>query len=156
MKKVNIRPASSDEVAKLQDLNDEVFIDNSKYDDDLKLDWAQSEAGGKKYFADLLNDSDSICLVGEVGGRVVGYIAASPKEISYRNSKYVEIDNMGVIPGYRSLGIGKQLMQKCIELAKERGFEKVFVNAYSKNIKAVGFYRNNGFIDIDVSLEKKI
>ncbi len=93
-----IRPARIDEVKTLQNLNDEVFIDNAKYDDDLQLDWAQSATGGKKYFNNLLSDENSICLLAEVDGKVVGYIAASPKVFSYRNSKYVEIGDMGVIP----------------------------------------------------------
>jgi hypothetical protein len=35
---INIRPTEKDEVQKLQDLNDEVFVDNYKYDSDLKID----------------------------------------------------------------------------------------------------------------------
>jgi len=156
MSNITIRHANIDEVETLQNLNDEVFIDNVKYDDDLRMDWAHSEDGGKKYFTDLLNDNESVCLFAEAEGKVIGYIAASPKEIGYRNSKYLEIDNMGVVPEYRSGGIGKQLMDECVRIAKERGFEKVYVNAYFQNTKAIEFYKRNGFSEIDVSLEKKI
>jgi len=156
MSQINIRPANIDEVKILQNLNDEVFIDNHKYDSDLKIDWAQSENGGKKYFTELLNNPSSICLVAEVDKKIVGYIVASPKEISYRNSKYIEIENMGVIPEYRSSGVGHGLMEKCLQLAKERGFEKVYVNAYSQNTKAIDFYKRNGYTEIDTSLERKI
>ena len=41
----SIRRAKTNEVAILQNLNQEVFIDNIKYDDDLKLDWVTSEKG---------------------------------------------------------------------------------------------------------------
>jgi len=156
MSNITIRPANIDEVETLQKLNDEVFIDNAKYDEDLRMDWAHSEDGGKKYFTDLLSDNESICLFAEVEGKIIGYIAASHKEISYRNSKYIEIDNMGVVPEYRSVGIGKRLMEECIRIAKNRGFQKVFVNAYFQNTKAIDFYKRNGFSEIDVSLEKNI
>ena len=156
MKDIKIRPAENGEVQALQDLNDKIFVDNPKYDPDLRLDWAQSEDGGKKYFTDLLNSSDSICLIAEADNKMIGYIAASPKEINYRNSKYVEIENLGVVPEYRSLGIGNKLMEKCLQLAKGKGFNKVYVNTYSQNTKAVDFYRRNGFAEIDISLEKEI
>lgn len=152
---INIRLASKDEVPDLQILNNEVFIDNQKYDDDLDMQWAKSDKG-KNYFTQLLNDSNVCCLIAEDDGRKVGYIAARQKDISYRKSKYLEIENMGVIPQYRSQGIGHQLVQKCFEWAKERGFQKTYVNAYFANIKAIKFYKNNGFIETDISLEKSI
>jgi ribosomal protein S18 acetylase RimI-like enzyme len=156
MHDVVVRLAQKDEIKTLQNLNDEVFIDNFKYDSDLKTAWAQSDNGGKKYFTDLLNDEDSICLVAEVDNKVTGYIAASSKEISYRNSKYIEIENMGVIPEYRSLGIGRLLMNKCLGLAKEKGYQKAYVNSYSRNLKAIEFYKRNGFDEIDISLERTL
>lgn len=152
---VNIRQAEKDEVQKLQDLNDEVFVDNHKYDPDLKMDWAQSLVG-KNYFTELLNSPEAICLIAEENNTPVGYIAAAPKELSYRLSKYIEIENMGVSPSYRSKGIGSQLIEKVLELAKKKGFQKVYVNTYSDNIKAIDFYEKSGFNKTDVSLEKDI
>ncbi len=39
MSNVTIRPANIDEVETLQNLNNDVFVDNVKYDDDLQMDW---------------------------------------------------------------------------------------------------------------------
>ena len=152
---INIRPAEKDEVQKLQNLNDEVFVDNHKYDPDLKMDWAQSSVG-KNYFTDLLNNPEAICFIAEEGDIPVGYIAAAPKDIDYRLSKYIEIENMGVSPSHRSKGIGSMLIEKVLELAREKGFQKAYVNAYSDNIKAIDFYEKSGFKKIDVSLERGI
>lgn len=87
---------------------------------------------------------------------MVGYIAASPKPFSYRKSTYLEVDNMGVIPEYRSQGIGGMLMEECKKWAKQNGYQKLFVNSYSENKKAISFYKNCGFNLIDVGLETKI
>lgn len=152
---INIRLATKDEVADLQHLNNEVFIDNAKYDEDLDLSWATGEKG-TQYFTQLLNDSSSLCLIAEDEGKRIGYLAAGPKEIDYRKSKYFEIQNMGVVPGYRSKGIGKLLMEKCFEWARVQGFQKAFVNAYIKNQEAAHFYKKNGFEEIDISLERNI
>lgn len=139
----------------LQDLNDEVFIDNSKYDSDLKLDWAQSEVG-KKYFTDIVTNSENICLIARDDEKAVGYVIAEPKVFGYRLSKCIEIDNMGVSPDYRSKGIGTELLNKVTERAKDQGYKRIFVNSYWKNEGAVSFYEKNGFEKIDVSLEKVI
>jgi ribosomal protein S18 acetylase RimI-like enzyme len=148
-------PANIDDVQTFQDLNDEVFVDNSKYDSDLKIDWAQSEVG-REYFADVVSNPENICLIVKDGERPVGYAVAEPKIFGYRLSKYMEIDNMGVSPDYRSKGIGTELIRRVTEIAKEKGYQKIFVNAYWGNTKAVSFYEKNGFEKIDVGLEKVI
>jgi ribosomal protein S18 acetylase RimI-like enzyme len=152
---ITIKVAGKDDVQTLQNLNDEVFVDNHKYDPDLKMDWAKSETG-RKYFTKAVGNPKGICLIAWDGERAVGYIEASPKYFGYRLSKYMEIDNMGVSPDYRSKGVGSQLMQKFFEIAKQRGFQKAYVNSYFENVKAIDFYEKNGFAKIDVSLERKI
>jgi ribosomal protein S18 acetylase RimI-like enzyme len=119
------------------------------------MDWAQSLVG-KKYFTDVVNNQDMICLIAEDDNTPVGYVAAKPKEFSYRLSKYLEIENMGVSPNYRSKGIGSRLIKKVLELAKKKGFQKIYVSAYSNNVKAIDFYEKNGFKKIDAGLERSI
>src|SRR5258708_7642127 len=150
-----IRQAKIEEMKKLQKLNQEVFIDNQKYDPDLIMNWAIGEQG-KTYFTNLLSNSEAYCLVAEEGNNLVGYIAATTKDFGYRKSNYIEIENMGVNPEYRSKGIGSKLMQTLLKLAREHGYQKAYVNAYFENDKAIDFYKKNGFLKIDVSLEKDI
>jgi ribosomal protein S18 acetylase RimI-like enzyme len=150
-----IRTAKIDDVVALQNLNDIVFVDNSRYDPDLKKDWAQSEIG-KRYFTSVLNNQKAICLIAEEDSKPIGYLAASPKDFGYRLSKYIEIENMGVSPSFRSKGIGFQLVNKCLEIAREIGYQKVYVNAYFENTKAIAFYEKCGLKKIDISLEKGI
>ena len=150
---MNIRPGQAKEVLTFQQLNQAVFVDNYQYDDDLDLNWALS-VNGKKYFAERLTNPKACCLLAEEHGIPIGYIVAAPKEVEYVKSKYFEVENMGVIPEYRSKGIGKQLMNQCLSWAKKEGYQRAYVCAYFHNKKAVQFYKDNGFFDIDISLEK--
>ncbi|OGK29896.1 hypothetical protein A3G67_00020 [Candidatus Roizmanbacteria bacterium RIFCSPLOWO2_12_FULL_40_12] len=152
---ISLRRAIIDDLSTLQQLNNEVFIDNEKYDDDLVMGWATSELG-KNYFSRILKNERVFCCIAEDGGKAVGYIACVPKEMSYKKSKYLEVENMGVIPEYRSKGIGAMLMENAKKWAKENGYQKLFVNSYFKNQKAIDFYKRNGFEEIDISLEVKI
>ena len=152
---IKIRPCNISEVKILQNLNDEVFTHNAKYDIDLDLAWAKGEKG-KKYFSELLNNNKSYAVIAEDDGKHVGYLVACLKRIDYRSSKYLEIENMGVIPEYRSKGVGRMLMHECFTWAKEQGYQKVFVNTYIANEKAIQFYKKSGFSEIDVSLEKTL
>lgn len=139
----------------LQDLNYEVFKDNYLYDDDLDMDWTYSSKG-EEYYKNILQDPQAICLVAQQDGKPVGYIAGRKKDISYRKSNYCEIENMGVIKDYQRKGIGKMLVTEFIKIAKENGFQKLFVNSYSQNTRAIAFYKSLGLKEIDISLEKNI
>jgi diamine N-acetyltransferase len=150
---ITIRPATQDDLSDLQILNDEIFIDNRKYDIDLDLNWAKGSSG-ESYFRELLNNKEAFCIIAEDVGKKIGYLAAGPKDIDYRKSKYCEVENMGVLPDYKSQGIGKALMEKSFEWAKSKGYQKMFVNAYIQNVPAISFYKKNGFSEIDISLEK--
>lgn len=152
---ITLRKATQDDVATLQNLNDEVFIDNIKYDTDLDMGWAKGPAGFE-YFTQLLGNSCAFCVIAEDEGTPIGYIAASPYSISYRKGAYVELENMGVVPDYRSKGIGTILMNEFSTWSKAQGFTKVRVNAYSANTGALEFYKKNGFDEMDITLEKEI
>lgn len=149
---INIRQARTDEVEKLQFLDDEVFIHDVEFDPDLDMTWAKGEKG-RTYFSNLVNDPNSCCLLAEDNDKAVGYLVASFKDTIYRKSKCAELQNMGVSPDYRSKGIGSMLIQKCLEWAKTQGFQKVYVNAYFGNLDAIKFYKKNGFVEIDLGLE---
>lgn len=152
---INIRQADKSEVSALQELNNEIFVNNPHYDPDLKLDWALSR-NGQEYFSNLLEDSEAYCFIAEDDNRKVGYIAAATKKIDYRNSKYIEIENLGVVPEYQSKGIGKLLMEECLNWAKTKGYQRAYVNSYFENKGAINFYKKNGFQEIDISLEKAL
>jgi ribosomal protein S18 acetylase RimI-like enzyme len=149
---INIRQAQKDEVEKLQFLDDELFIHDQEFDPDLNMNWAKSEKG-KAYFSKLLNNPESYCLIAENNDKAVGYLVASVKNVSYRKSRCAEIKNIEVSPDYRSQGIGSKLIQKCLEWAKTKGYQKVYVNAYFGNKEAIKFYKKNGFSEIDLGLE---
>ena len=150
-----VRAAKKDECWKLQILNDEVFIDNAKYDSDLILDWATSDKG-KKYFKKILLDKSALVLLAQENDKLIGYLTGRQKNLGYRKSKCIEIENMGVTSKYRSKGVGSRLINECISWAKKQGYKKVYVNSYFKNIQAISFYKRNGFNEIDISLEKDI
>ncbi len=152
---IHIRLATPNDVNLIQNLNDEVFVDNKKYLPDLDMNWAKGEHG-LKYFTELLSDTKSLCLIAEDDGKAIGYLAASPKEFTYRTMSYVELENMGVTPEYRSQGVGSQLLERYLQWAREQGYEKAFVNAFAKNESALAFYRKHGFSDIDISLEMEL
>jgi GNAT superfamily N-acetyltransferase len=149
---INIRKATVKDVSILQNLDQQIFLSDQKYDQDLDMNWAKSN-NGKKYFSTLLKNSMNICLIAEQNNLPIGHIILNPKDSIYKLSKSVEITSLGIDPKFRSQGIGSILIQKALEWVKINGFQKVYVNAYFKNLDGIKFYKKNGFSEIDLGLE---
>ena len=60
---------------------------------------------------------------------------------------------MGVLPEYRSKGIGRLLVDKAKEWARSVNATKLYVSAYWGNTGARNFYEREGFEPIDQGLE---
>lgn len=149
---VTIRKAAAEDWKAVQKLNHEVIEDNAQYENALVVGWSFSD-DATEYFKKATSDPAYICFVAETGGIIVGYLAGTEKKFPYRNIRVAEIGDMGVSPDYRSRGIGEKLVTAYRKWAKEQGFDRLYVNAYYKNEKAIAFYKKCGLEPIDVSLE---
>ena len=150
---ITIRQVKSEDWWSIQKLNNEVFQNDKDNGPDMDLNWPHSEKA-IKYYQDLANGAYGHCLIAEIDGIAVGYVALSIKDFGYRKSKYVEVENIGVSPEFRSKGIGEKLMNASSEWAKSQGANRLYVEAFWGNTKAIKYYKNNGFTEIGIQLEK--
>jgi ribosomal protein S18 acetylase RimI-like enzyme len=52
---------------------------------------------------------------------------------------------MGLLPEYRGMGLGKRLAVDTIRSAREVGIERVELEVFASNVRAVALYRSLGF-----------
>ncbi len=150
-----IKNAKTDDWKIIRRLNNQVFLNNQKHNDDLDLNWPFS-AKGMKYYKDLASGKYGKCFFAYLDDQPVGYIALSVKDFGYRKSKYIEIENIGVEPDYRSQGVGKMLVEEAVKWAREQKATKLYVSAFWGNKRAIEFYRKNGFYESGVEMDKKL
>lgn len=59
--------------------------------------------------------------------------------------KYLYLSDLKVSAAYRKLGIGKMLIEKCLELAREQKTQGVSLTVQDNNLDACLFYLKTGF-----------
>jgi len=158
MTEVKIQKATMENLKDIQELNLLLFKKEYKeYDKTLDLDWTFGEKGTKS-FKNKISDVDSCAFVAIVDNKIVGYLVGGLTDPeSYRIlPKIAELDNMLVLEDYRNLGIGKKLYLALIDWCKSKDIKKIKVTASAQNIKAINFYKKNGFIGYDLTLERNI
>lgn len=67
-----------------------------------------------------------------------------------------ELRKLFLLPKSRGLGIGKQLIEDCLEYAKCKGYKKCYLDTLSSMTQAIGLYEKLGFQHLSKPLEGTI
>lgn len=159
MKDVHMRKASIKDFSAIQHLNHQSFLDaHERGDDDvLDLDWPYSKAGVAYYTKALTDAAWAAFVACDTSGDVVGYvIGSSENKFSYRTIKTGELNDMCVAPEARRSGVGRKLVEALKAWMKGRGTDRVYVSVFTKNSRALAFYKAMGFREWEMGLEMKL
>lgn len=155
-KEPKIRQAGKDDVDAIVELNYALFQEDAgQRDPFMNLNWPREE--GEKHFSRLVSDGDSLCLLAEYDGEVVGYLVGYMREkSSLRPVQIAELESMYVKKMFRGRGVGTELADRFLKWAKAKKAERVSVTAYAANKGAIAFYERLGFEARNLSLEMGI
>ena len=89
---------------------------------------------------DYLNNPSSTTMIVSEGNRIIG--GASIHIINKLSRTLGLIEDVAVNKDHRGKGIGKSLVEKLIEIGKQKNCDKIVLNTSEKNSK---FYKKIGF-----------
>lgn len=92
---------------------------------------------------DLFQKKGSMYFVAVLNDEVVGGAGIYPSDGLAQGT--VELVKMYLLPQARKLGIGKKLIEKCIEHAKSSGYTNMYLETMPELRKAIGIYEKFGF-----------
>lgn len=84
--------------------------------------------------------------VAEIDSKVVGLVSIILVRRLNRASLELYIPELVVSTDYRKMGIGKLLINHCIDLAKKKGCFRIRLESGNQRTESHKFYRNLGFI----------
>ena len=97
------------------------------------------EAGGERYFE---------CLIAEQDGQPAGFALFFPIYSTWRG-RCLHLEDLFVRPQYRGRGIGKSLLTRVAEIARERGCRLMFWHVLDWNQPAIDFYQSLGAVPME-------
>lgn len=101
--------------------------------DEYQLSHPQEEVIAKGGYVFLAKDDDEI----------IGTVA-----LMKENDRSFELTKMSVTKASQGKGVSKLLMNTCIEMAKEKKWDRLFLYSNTLLVPAIRLYRNYGFIEI--------
>lgn len=85
-------------------------------------------------------------LIALVDNRVVGTAGVDAIGTKFKIAHRAEF-GISVLKEYWGLGIGRALMEACIQCARDAGYVQLELNVVSDNARAVAMYQKAGFIE---------
>lgn len=93
-----------------------------------------------------LEDANSTFLIAEFNARAIGYakLREGKKIECMAGRNAIEIQRIYILEKFKRRQIGERLMNRCFEIAREKGFEIVWLGVWDKNTAAQAFYEKIG------------
>lgn len=111
----------------------------------------QGKVFDKETMSTLYNENISnpnyVYLVASEDNSTVGYVSCHVQNLLHHAGKIAEIQEMFVLPKYRSTGVGKLMMDDIKKRVKEKGVLQLEVTTRSIREKAIQFYIREAFQD---------
>ncbi|MBD3229967.1 MAG: GNAT family N-acetyltransferase [Candidatus Lokiarchaeota archaeon] len=94
-----------------------------------------------------MREQQNMLLVAVVEGRVVGQLTI--EHIDWDASSHVGELGIIILPQYRNMGIGTKLIQRAIDIVKEKNlFKKICLSCFHNNYMALNVYKNLEFEEV--------
>ncbi len=111
----------------------------------------------RKYASEALKDPNSLVLVCEEGGRVVGFLKADVVDrLFYEPRREGVIREFYLLPEFRRRGVGRTMIEKAFEELRSMGAGIITAEFPSQHKIAVSFYENLGFRPIISKYAKEV
>lgn len=145
---LNIKMATNADAELIADMSRQTFYEtfvsqNTKEN----MDKFMNESFTKEALMEEVGEPGNIFLLAYDEKEPAGYVRMrennNPPELGNRNS--IEIARIYAATNAIGKGVGKTLMQKCIELAREKKKEVLWLGVWEKNNRAIDFYIKWGF-----------
>jgi ribosomal protein S18 acetylase RimI-like enzyme len=103
-----------------------------------------------------LTDNNAAFYFATFDNSAIGYLKINfgQSQTELKDNKALEIERLYVLKKYHGKKVGQLLYDKAILIAKQRSADYVWLGVWEKNLRAINFYKKNGFVEFDKHIFK--
>jgi ribosomal protein S18 acetylase RimI-like enzyme len=103
-----------------------------------------------------LSDHNAEHYFAKLDNRVIGYLKLNfgKAQTELKDDKALEIERIYVLKEFHGQKVGQLLYEKAIEIAKQANAHYIWLGVWEKNLRAIHFYKKNGFVAFDKHIFK--
>ena len=152
MDNLKIKIATSSDLDTVQQIGRQTFTETfaaSNTAEDLR-EYLQ-QAFSSTRLRQELEDTHVTYYLAMLDEQTIGYLKVNtgPAQTDLQEADALEIQRIYVLADYHGTPVGRQLLAKAIQVAREKKVSFVWLGVWEKNPRAIRFYEKNGFVPFD-------
>jgi len=152
MEGIQIRKINDDDVFQLQTIGKQTFFETflASNTEENMMNYLEKGFSIAKLEEELKSDKSEFYFAESQEG-VIGYLKINTGEsqTELKDQKGLEIERIYVLTNYQGKKVGQLLFEKAIVLAKEKNVDYIWLGVWEYNLKAIQFYKKNGFVEFN-------
>ncbi|MDO8507095.1 MAG: GNAT family N-acetyltransferase [bacterium] len=154
---MEIRKAKLEDFEEIKKLSYKLMVNETKFEPSFQPEYAKTEHSDN-YLKGKMESESALFLVAEQEGKLIGFLIGTvyPSPKARQSVTPAVLDNIYIDTAHRNKGVGKGLLEGFQAWAKGKGSNKLRLGVHHKNDEAIRFYKNFGFSDFYLKLEKDI
>jgi len=149
---IDIKRVLLNDIYKLQDIGRQTFFET--------FSAINTEENMKKYLeedlsleklTDELNNIQSEFYFALHNNNVIGYLKLNfgQSQTELKDNNALEIERIYVLKEFLGKNVGQLLYEKAMQIAREKNVDYVWLGVWEDNLRAINFYKKNGFVEFD-------
>lgn len=157
MENIQIQRIDLNEIEQLQKIGCQTFqetFSESNSEENMKS-YLEEGFSSEKLITEL-NDINSEFYFAKLDNEVIGYLKINfgESQTELKDNKALEIERIYVSKEFHGKNVGQLLYSKAIEIAKDKNVNYVWLGVWEENLRAINFYKKNGFVEFDKHIFK--
>lgn len=154
---ISIKKATINDVEQLQSIGVQTFQETfsaKNTEEDMQQYLAESFTIEK--LTSEINDKNAAFYFATLNNKVIGYLKLNfgQSQTELQEQDAIEIERIYVLSEFHGKNVGQLLYNKAIKIAKQKHTKYVWLGVWEENLRAINFYKKNGFIEFDKHIFK--
>ncbi|WP_317126185.1 GNAT family N-acetyltransferase [Chryseobacterium pennae] len=147
-----ITKITENDIAELQEISKKTFSETFSADntEESMAQYLETSFATEKLLTEL-NDRNSEFYFAKLDHKVIGYLKLNTgsSQTEMKGGHALEIERIYVSKDFHGKKVGQALYDKAIAIATEKNADYVWLGVWENNLRAINFYRKNGFKEFD-------
>lgn len=157
MERIEIRKVGLKDLEQLQKIGRQTFLEtfSASNSEENMTKYLEEGFSQEKLRAELNNPASEFYFA-ELDNTVVGYLKLNTgqSQTEMKDDSSLEIERIYVLQEFHGKKVGQILYDKALEVANQRHSGYIWLGVWEENLRAISFYKKNGFVAFDKHIFK--
>lgn len=157
METIEIRRVTADDVQTLSEIGRRTFFEtfSGGNTEDNMTDYLEERFSAARLSTEI-GDENSEFYFAKLDEEVIGYLKLNKglAQTEMKNANALEIERIYVLKDFHGKKVGQLLYETAIRSAVQSGVDYVWLGVWERNLRAIEFYKKNGFVAFDKHIFK--